>query len=125
MTKVGDYVWVFDQNRRIYERGPDGRALGPPLFREHFRPVQIVGETAKSWILAGGDKVPRSGGDVRHHKNGRYPAIPVYMTRGAVDAAVFRHDHKYKISMAVEKCDDIDVLRQVAALVGYKGVAEV
>jgi len=46
--KVGDTVWVFDINRRVY----DGNGLGAKIiYREHFRPVHIIGETSRSWIL--------------------------------------------------------------------------
>lgn len=45
--KVGDTVYEFDPNRRRYAQGSNG----PPIYREHFRPVEIIGETAKTWLI--------------------------------------------------------------------------
>lgn len=118
MHKVGDTVWVFDQNRRVY-RQENGRSVGSPIFREHFRETTITGETSRSWIIRGG-KVPKDGGDVRRSTAGAHGRTTVYMTREAVDAAVFRNDHQYKIAKMVEACSDIALMRQVAALMGYK-----
>jgi hypothetical protein len=120
MHKIGDTVWVFDRNFRRYRTGPDGRSVGPPIFREHFRPVEIVGETPRSWIIGSDLKIPKKGEDIREGGGGPYGKTIVYMTQEAVDAAVFRNDHQYKIARAVEACTDVAVLRQVAALVGYK-----
>ena len=121
MHNIGDTVWMFDSSHRVYKRNIDGRAMGGPIFREHFRPALIIGETAKSWVLdASGLKVPKMGGDVRYCGSGPYGKRAVFMTQAAVDAACFRNGHQYKISKAVETCTDVAVLRQIAALVGYK-----
>lgn len=119
MHKVGDTVWVFDRNVRRYNYGPDGRAIGGPIFREHFRETTITGETLKSWLIWG-QKIPKDGGSVRHSAAGVHGRTTVYMTQEAVDTAVFLNDYQYKIAKAVEACSDVAVLRQVAALVGYK-----
>lgn len=119
MHKVGDPVWVFDRSRRVYARDDYGKSMGGPIFREHFRETTITGETAKSWIVWG-QKIPKAGGDVRKSAAGVHGRTTVYMTLAAVDAAVFLNDHRHKISRAVDACADSAVLRQVAALVGYK-----
>lgn len=62
----------------------------------------------------------QSGGDIREFSRGAYGKGRAYMTRQAVDDAVFLHDHRWRIAKAVEACSDISILRQVAALVGYK-----
>lgn len=117
MHKVGDAVWVFNANRRVYRKDENGRSVGGPIFREHFLSREIVDETSRSWLVGlGRMKVPKIGGDVREGVGG----VRVYMTQEAVDAAVYRHDHRHKIARAIETCADVAVLRQVAALVGYK-----
>jgi hypothetical protein len=123
MHKVGDIVWVFDRNHRVYRKDAStGLSAGGPIFREHFRPVIISGETPRSWVLYGsGVKVPKSGGDVRECGTGPYGKRTVYMTPEAVDTAVYLHDHRHKIARALEMCADVAALRQIAALVGYKG----
>jgi hypothetical protein len=119
MNKVGDTVWVFDRNHRRYNYGPDGRAVGGPIFREFFRETTITGETSKSWLIWG-QKIPKAGGDVRQSASGAYGSTKVYMTREAMEAAVFLADHRWRIAKAVEACTDTGLLRQVAAIVGYK-----
>lgn len=115
MHKVGDTVWVFDQNR--IGRDADGKII----FRERFRPTKIDAETSRSWILyASGLKVPKTGGDVRECGGGPYGKTLVYMTQEVVDADVFKHTHRHRIARMLETCENIGVLRQVAALVGYK-----
>lgn len=112
MTKVGDKVWVFDQNHRVYPKKPNGSPLGGgPIYREHFREREITGETSRSWVLSSGLKVPKTGGDVRG---------AVYMTRQAVEDAVFMNAHRWRIEEAVGRVLDATLLRQIAALVGYK-----
>lgn len=39
-------LWFFDQNKRVY--GPDSRS---PIWREHWRPLTVVKETAKNYVL--------------------------------------------------------------------------
>lgn len=120
MHKVGDTIWRFDRNHRVYRQGASGHSGGSPIFRERFRFSVIAGETSKSWILyASGLKVPKSGGDVRECGGGPFGKTRVYMTQAAVDDAVFRDAHQYNIARAVEYCRDVAVLRQVAALIGY------
>jgi hypothetical protein len=122
MHKVGDIVWVFNQNRRVY-RQENGRSVGGLIFRDHFIPEKIVGETERSWLVGRPErpiKIPKKGDAVRYSASTAYGRTTVYMTQEAVNAACFAHDHRWKIGKAVEACMDVAVLRQIAALVGYK-----
>ena len=76
--QVGDTIWYFDTNRRVYPPPEPGRiwASGGPIWREHWRPVQITGETSRSWVLGSGcwivgkvvTKIPKRGDDpLRKH----------------------------------------------------------
>lgn len=44
--KVGDTVWLFDGNRRVYENGNTA-----PTFEKHFYQEVIDGETSRSWLI--------------------------------------------------------------------------
>lgn len=110
---IGSTVWRFDINHRVY-RGPTRSvSVGGPIYREHFRPVEIVGETSRSWLVGyGKTKIPKA-------NDGR-ECNGFFLTQEAVNDAVFREDHAYRISEAVGQCADVIVLKQIAALVGYE-----
>lgn len=47
--KVGDEVWLFDTNRRVYR---DNKSFtSSPIYSEYFYKVKISGETKRSWII--------------------------------------------------------------------------
>lgn len=76
--KVGDTVWVFDMNRRVYE----GNGLSARIiYREHFRPLQIVGETSRSWVLRNERKVSKKSLD------------GLYLSEYEIDLACWEHDY--------------------------------
>lgn len=109
---IGSTVWVFDINRRKYrERGPGERfASGPPIWREHWVPQVIVGETSRSWILEYGDKVPKKGAD---------PQV-VSFSRTDIDRAAYVNDNSHLIAHAVGNLKDYELLRRVADLIGHE-----
>jgi hypothetical protein len=113
MPQIGDTVYLFDENRRVYARNGAGRSSGGPIYREHFLPYLIVGEEKRSWIL---DKEGRVGGGAPWP--GKTSKTKV-MTEEEVEAACWRNDHRMAVSDAVRRCEDTEVLKQVAALVGY------
>jgi hypothetical protein len=117
---VGSTVWVFDENRRVYppEKMSPGQ-LWPsraPIWREHWRPTVIKGETRVSWILENGRKLSKrdlAGDKVRG----------VLTSEADLDAACYVHKHANKISDRVGRLSGglkaAAVLRQIAALVEY------
>lgn len=117
---LGSTVWRFDRNHRVYARDASGTATGPAIFREYFRPTTISGQTTKSWVTTGGLKIPKAGGDVRECAGGAYGKIAVYMTQEAVDAECWRQVHRWRLAKKVEECNDVALLKQIAALVGYR-----
>jgi hypothetical protein len=46
--EVGDEVWLFDINRRVYDKSSYS-----PVYSEHFYKARITGETTRSWIVNG------------------------------------------------------------------------
>lgn len=69
MLKIGDTVYYFDTNRRVYPSpvpGDDRWGGGTPIWREHWRPMKITGETVRSWLVGGSRralKMPKKGAD--------------------------------------------------------------
>lgn len=108
---IGSAIWIFDQNRRIYPKAGKGRlwASGGPIYREHWTPAKITGETSRSWITDRyGRKIP---------KKGEHPGVA--FTQKEVDDAVWMHDHRYRVSELAARCQDVEIVRQIAKLVGY------
>ena len=104
---IGSTIWMFDNNRRIYPK-PRSASGGGPIYREHWRPVTIEGETSRSWVTSWyGNKVPKRG-----------PRHGVAFTEAEVNADVWAHDHRYKIVRMVELCE-VETLKAIAQAVGY------
>lgn len=116
--KIGDIVYIFDSNHRVYPPKKDNNAYssGGPIYREHFVKRQIVGETTQSWIVA----FEGAQADVRYatkHKK-KEPRNGLY-TLEQVEEQVWMHNNQYHVSEAVRHAD-YATLRQIASLLNYK-----
>lgn len=112
MPKIGDVLFLFDINRRVY-REPGRVGGGGPIYAEHFRPLQIVGETKQSWLLQNDYKASKkdlANPDLRPRK---------YFTTDQRADDIWVNDHGHRI-VALLKSATAAQLRQVAAIVGYK-----
>jgi hypothetical protein len=121
-VRVGSPVWVFDINRRVYPPPEKGRSSSGPIWREHWVPFVIVGETSRSWLLddGGSCKVPKRGADPRR----------VLFSQADVERATWVHDNAYAISQAINSLAHRDgglayeTLRTIASAVGYQPKTE-
>jgi hypothetical protein len=117
---IGSPVWQFDQNNRVYREG-----YSAPIWRKHWRKKEVTGETARSWVVGNGS--PRHGGfklskaDVA---KGTYDRSLIALSESDIDKAAWVHDNRYKISSAIDRLNDYDILQKVAELVGYKERAQ-
>lgn len=103
--KIGDTVYWFDQNKRVYIKGQSA-----PVWREHWRAMKIVGETPRSWVTDWyGTKLPKKGPLPRGW----------CASQEEIDEQEYIEIHKYKIAEAVRRIEDPELLRAVAAVVGY------
>lgn len=111
MVGIGSTVWLFNINRRVYRERKPGEiyASGAPIWREHWVPHLIVGETARSWVLEYGRKVPKKGADPRC----------VSFSSEEINRAAYVHENAPKIGDKVRRIADADLLRKVADLIGY------
>lgn len=107
--KIGDTVYLFDSNRRIYGKDRSG-----PIWREHWYPAKVTGETSRSWII--GDhpwtqcKLPKKG----------KPSFAIAYSQEEIDRESWIQDNRYQISKLVDRCGDYEVLQKIAELLGYK-----
>lgn len=100
--QIGDTVYVYNNNRRVY---PAGQAGSRPIYRHHWEPLQITGINRVSYILENGIKV-----------NKKDPGPSVLLSSQALDDRVWRHANQYTIERAVTACDSADTLRAIAKL---------
>lgn len=104
--QIGDTVWFFDGNRRVYRDGSSG-----PVYREHWFPAKIVGETSRSWITDNWNrKIPKKG----------LPGHGVALTAEDVEKDVWMNTHAYRVYEQIQRCRDYDTIRKIADLIGYK-----
>lgn len=107
---IGSTIWIFDINRRVYPPREKGRVSGAPIWREHWRPVKITGETSRSWLTEYGEKVPKKGANPHF----------VAFTREEIDRAAWVQDNRYRIVREIEGISDHDTLRKIAEVIGYQ-----
>jgi hypothetical protein len=112
-VKVGDKVFLFDGNRRIYRK--DRLVSSSPIYREHFVERLIVGETRVSWIVGMSADTPWT--HAKYPK--KFNPHRRFWRADQIDAAVWAHDNRYEISQEIQRIDE-DLLRKVADLIGYK-----
>jgi hypothetical protein len=116
--KIGDSVWVYDSNHRVYPK--DGRG-GSPIYREYWRERFIVGETRVSWILGlRPDSSPNHGWSQKVPKNPReIDRVGIAYSPAELEAHCWMHDHRYRLMRKIEYCTDPALLKQIAEMVGY------
>lgn len=119
--KVGDTVWAFDVNRRVYPPKEEGDlwARGGPIFEEHFRETKITGETRASWITERGTFAKGDG----CQRGVNIAPMTLYSAQGKADAVWMDANHGL-IRQKVQNCRDINTLRRIQRLLDGEDVAE-
>lgn len=124
-VKVGDRVWVFDENRRVYPKDERGHSTGhSPIWREHWIEHRIVGENRATFFLWSGkdhsfqtDRLSiyrrLSKADL---KSGE-PLRGMIFDEKDLDRRAWVHENAYKLSDAVRRSLNFEALAQVARLV--------
>lgn len=111
---IGMKVWRFDQNRRVYAKDGNGRPVGGrPIWREHWRQLEIVGETSRSWLVGAAlwraDKVPK--------KN--WPGEYAF-SEEEIDRRGYVED-RHRLVRRVQDCRDYDTLKKIEAALNEHG----
>lgn len=110
---IGMQVWRFDPNRRHYRRDASGRAIGSPIWREHWEPLEIIGETSRSWLVG------RSGQPLKWAD--KYPKKEWPANLATSQEQIDRKEvveHRYAIARRVESCTDYDALIAITQILG-------
>jgi hypothetical protein len=113
--KVGDKVYTFDSNRRVYPT--DKTISSGPIYREHFVLQEILGETSQSWIVGYSGWTVDTRACTKHKKKAERPSL---FTREQVEEQIYIHDNGHKIADLVYHVD-YKTLKAIADLIGYKG----
>lgn len=102
---VGKVVFVHDVNSRVYTRRNGG-----PDYRHQFVPREVVGETSRSWLVGWS------------HRYGKHPKADPQWLFGLEDVedAIWRNQHAYRIGQHVGSIRDVDLLRKIAEITGFK-----
>ena len=109
--KVGDKIWHFDMNRRVYRETPTGMYAGGPIYRHYWHEVEIKSETSRSWVTNYG-KAPKKG----DHQGWAF-------TDAEMEDNVFVNDNAHRTAEAVRKCKDPIPLKQVMKIMAMKGTS--
>lgn len=106
--QVGDTIWIFDANHRVYEK----TGGGGPIFREYFRPTPIFAETTRSWLIS--DRG-------RERKIDKKTLSGIWTSQQSVDEYVWIHDNAYFLGEHIRQLKDYTLLKQIAELTNYLG----
>lgn len=99
--KVGDSVWLFDTNRRVYEK--DGVKHNSPIYSEYFFKATINGETSRSFIILG-------------KKFNKKNPLGVYTEQQKEDK-IWANSIRYDLIRKVERCEP-SMLRKIEKIMG-------
>lgn len=109
--KIGDTVWQYDGNHRIYAEPEPGRLYsGILIYRYFWRKRTIVAETSRSWIIDSYPKrkIPKTG-----------PHNGYALSQQEVDDACWNNTNRCRLAGHVGRFEDTAVLKKIAALIGY------
>ena len=111
MPKIGDSVWVFNQNRRVYAKAPRGQYVGAPIWREHWEEREIIDETRVSWVLRGGGKIKKSA-------NPRAVAF----SEEEIDRRAFVKEKQVVFAGHIRECASYEAMKEIEAALIKHGI---
>lgn len=118
---IGRRVWVFDPNRTVYRRDASGKAIGCPIWREHWRPAIICRETPKFWLVGHGldHDVTLSRCLAKLPKKGELPNDVVF-DEAEIDRRMWVTKHRLLLANKIRAIECPDTLRKIAELIGFE-----
>lgn len=125
---IGAKLWRFDENRRRYTKPENPKDLwGKIIWREHWEPMFVVGETRVSWLVGYERQMGKREPHVSYKlpkaafKNGECPRGWARSEEHLSELAWAR-EHCSKLSDAVLRCHEPRVLRAVWAALAERGL---
>lgn len=112
---VGMKVWAFDVNRRVYRRDENGRAVGGPIWREHWAPRFVIGETRVSWLVGDEFMLGKSEWFKRADKIAKkdWPGS-LALSEEDIDRRAFV-EGRWALADRIKSCTDYDTLKKIEA----------
>ncbi len=110
MIKIGDTIWVFDQNHRVYV-DDNGNKTSGPNYRHYWTERKVVGETSHSWLI-GWEHNPTK----ISKKNLRDGELNICLNMEEVEEKVWLDQNKYPIVRMLQRCKDPEIFRTVEKL---------
>ena len=109
--KVGDKVWIFDSNRRVYQ-DDKGNKLKRCWYKGYFVEREIEGETKQSWIINYQGEIKVNKKTLRYKaeygKDGK-----LHTSEEEIDRECWINDNHYEIKEKVGQCNDYDKLKRI------------
>lgn len=96
--KVGDTIYMFDQNRRARD------ANGNVDYRGKFWSVTIVDETKQSWIVPNGFRTIRVNKATMKSAGGAY-GDTFWFTAESMEEDIWRTENRHRIVREIERAD--------------------
>jgi hypothetical protein len=116
--KVGDTVYEFDGNRRVYE--PDASGHSRIVFAKHFMPHVVVGEEGRSVLVKPvGDRWKMAPEKVGRAAFGKGK----WFTEEQHADLLWEYKHRHAVIRMLER-GDVSTLRRVAEMIGYTSDSE-
>lgn len=122
--KIGDTVYLFDSNQRVYSEVTEaekaqGKIWGDLIYRGHFSPLKITGETTGTWLLERRMVVNKKTLNERKTAFGQRRVF----TAAQMEDKIYLHDNAQRIARAVEFCNNVNLLKQIDALLEKANVS--
>lgn len=116
---VGQVAYLFDINRRKYTKPEPGQhaSTGSCIYAEHWTEVTVESTRSGGHITVSGGRTLRR--DHRGIYAGDQGRIRLALSQAEMDADIYLNTHRHGITRAVQHCTDVDILRRIAALLGY------
>jgi len=118
--QIGDKVWLFDSNRRVYQ-DDKGNTTTSPWFRGNFTERYIVGETKRSWLVGFKGNTVEDRTNIKVDKKNLTYSITnnfgfdkkLYISEEEIDRKCWINDNHRKIIRLIEQCSDYDKLLKI------------
>ncbi len=110
-AEIGDTVWLYDLNANNYNE--DRKYVG----RGKWYLVKVDGKTRQS-LICHNDKFDIATGHARG-RSGFTPTMTLYGQK-EYEKRAWLQKNETDVKRAVERCNDVEVLKRIAELVGYE-----
>lgn len=111
--KIGDRIWIFDVNKRVYETDKFGRRHGGPIYRHHWVPHVINGETSRSWLYGPEFSPSKLAKNAKEN-----PRNGIVFSEAALEDAIWSNSVRYRLANEIDKAD-VSQLRRIAEILNY------